>query len=308
MKINQLLNQEEGCTIEELLQEEEKLVVLCRGGSIPKLIEFICQRQTLQKLINYAIETPRNPNNHDQTYKFPYYAADVLASNAMILQALIEGGWTTEKEEEEEDTADKTEETTMSTEPNENSLVQSILKGNDEQQMVQSALNSQNSEDAKDNKVEKLVDTLDELDLDGDEDKGAEEKGAEEDKGTEEEKNEEETAKPTLTQVGLKESIKNAGAKTEDNQNDDDDDEVNTEDPSEDVNDAEEGDKPDEANDSTATKLAGVKLEEEAVEEPLPRKDYSLLDQVTSCLYEEEELLPILCGYFLKVMEQLLDK
>jgi len=164
------------------------------------------------------------------------------------------------------------------------------------------------SEDAKDNKVEKLVDTLDELDLDGDEDKGAEEKGAEEDKGTEEEKNEEETAKPTLTQVGLKESIKNAGAKTEDNQNDDDDDEVNTEDPSEDVNDAEEGDKPDEANDSTATKLAGVKLEEEAVEEPLPRKDYSLLDQVTSCLYEEEELLPILCGYFLKVMEQLLDK
>jgi len=61
----------------------------------------------------------------------------------MILQALIEGGWTTEKEEEEEDT-EKTEDTTMSTEPNENSLVQSILKGNDEQQMVQSALNSQN--------------------------------------------------------------------------------------------------------------------------------------------------------------------
>lgn len=155
-----------------------------------------------------------------------------------------------------------------------------------------------------------MVDTLDQdLELDGDEDKGAEEKGAEEEKeGTEEEKNEEETEKPTLTQVGLKESIKNAGAKTEDNQNDDDDDEVNTEDPSEDVNDAEEGDKPDDANDSTATKLAGAKLEEEAVEEPLPRKDYSLLDQVTSCLYEEEELLPILCGYFLKVMEQLLDK
>lgn len=154
-----------------------------------------------------------------------------------------------------------------------------------------------------------MVDTLDQdLELDGDEDKGAEEKGAEEEKGTEEEKTEEETEKPTLTQVGLKESIKNAGAKTEDNQNDDDDDEVNTEDPSEDVNDAEEGDKPDDANDSTATKLAGAKLEEEAVEEPLPRKDYSLLDQVTSCLYEEEELLPILCGYFLKVMEQLLDK
>lgn len=106
-------------------------MVLCRGGSIPKLIEFICQRQTLQKLINYAIETPRNPNNHDQTYKFPYYAADVLASNAMILQALIEGGWTTEKEEEED--TDKTADTTATTESSENALVQSILKSNDEQ-------------------------------------------------------------------------------------------------------------------------------------------------------------------------------
>ena len=65
VKINQLLNQEEGCTIEELLLEEEKLVVLCRGGSIPKLIEFICQRSTLQKLIQYSVQQPLNPNNHD---------------------------------------------------------------------------------------------------------------------------------------------------------------------------------------------------------------------------------------------------
>ena len=42
VKINQLLNQEEGCTIEELLMEEEKLVMLCRGGREPKLIEFVC--------------------------------------------------------------------------------------------------------------------------------------------------------------------------------------------------------------------------------------------------------------------------
>ena len=100
VKINQILNQEEGCTIEELLLEEEKLVVLCRGGSIPKLIEFVCQRSTLQKLISYAVQHPKNPNNHDQTHKFPFFAADVLASNAMILQAILEGGWKNEKEEE----------------------------------------------------------------------------------------------------------------------------------------------------------------------------------------------------------------
>ena len=95
------MNQEEGCTIEELLLEEEKLVVLCRGGSIPKLIEFVCQRSTLQKLIQYSVQQPVNPNNHDQTHKFPFFAADVLASNAMILQALLEGGWNNAEEKEE---------------------------------------------------------------------------------------------------------------------------------------------------------------------------------------------------------------
>ena len=126
VKINQLLNQEEGCTIEELLNEEERLVVLCRGGSQPKLIEFICQKATLQQLIQYAVKYPKNPNNHDQTKKFPYFAADVLSCNAMIMDAMIEGGWSKEQDEEaakddkgvNEDLGDS-----------ENSLVQSILKG-----------------------------------------------------------------------------------------------------------------------------------------------------------------------------------
>ena len=60
----------------------------------------------------------------------------------MILQALIEGGWQQEKEEDEKD---KTEDTDLSTEPSENSLVQSILKGGkDEHEMVRSALDTQN--------------------------------------------------------------------------------------------------------------------------------------------------------------------
>lgn len=63
------MNQEEGCTIEELLMEEDRMVVVCRGGSMPKLTEFVCERTTLTKLIGYAVQSPKNPNNHDQTHK-----------------------------------------------------------------------------------------------------------------------------------------------------------------------------------------------------------------------------------------------
>ena len=70
-------------------------------------------------------------------FRFPFFATDVLASNAMILQALLEGGWSQEKEED-------TEGDVPSTIESEHTLVNSILKSSDksEQQMVQSALSS----------------------------------------------------------------------------------------------------------------------------------------------------------------------
>ena len=47
---------------------------------------------------------------------------------------------------------------------------------------------------------------------------------------------------------------------------------------------------------------------ETIVEEPLPKRDYTLIDSMSQFLYEDEDPLPILTGYFLKIMEQLLDK
>ena len=42
--------------------------------------------------------------------------------------------------------------------------------------------------------------------------------------------------------------------------------------------------------------------------EPVKRVDYSLLDELTNFLYTDEDPLPILCGYFHKIMDQLLLK
>ena len=47
---------------------------------------------------------------------------------------------------------------------------------------------------------------------------------------------------------------------------------------------------------------------ETIVEEPLPKRDYTLIDSMSQFLYEDEDPLPNLTGYFLKIMEQLLDK
>ena len=68
--------------------------------------------------------------------RFPYFSADVLASNAMILQALIQGGWTNKDEDEEKDKSADTEDTP------EHSLVADILKSNNDNDIVQNALSN----------------------------------------------------------------------------------------------------------------------------------------------------------------------
>lgn len=60
--------------------------------------------------------------------------------------------------------------------------------------------------------------------------------------------------------------------------------------------DAEEGTK-------SATQLSTETKLKKAEVNPRKNKDYSLIDLLCSFLDSEEELLPILCGYFAKIMQ-----
>ena len=63
-------------------------------------------------------------------FRFPFFAADVLASNVTILQALTEGGWSNKKDEESDNDdkkSDKSGDFDQFGGSAENKLVQSIL-------------------------------------------------------------------------------------------------------------------------------------------------------------------------------------
>lgn len=116
-----MLEQDGGCSLEELLLEDEHTINQCKSSN-PKLSDFLCQKATLQKLITYATLPPQDTESHDIGHKFPFVAAEILTSSKTITQALIEGGWATADGDE----SDKKSES----EDSENKLVRDILAAN----------------------------------------------------------------------------------------------------------------------------------------------------------------------------------
>ena len=113
--------------------------------------------------------------------------------------------------------------------------------------------------------------------------------------------------------MGLKQNILNANKKEGG-----DDDEVNTGEPAaaeEDVKeDGQEGKSPGDANESDTKLVGAISQDEDMTRDetqpaaPPKKQEYPLMDMLCSFLYEDEEPLPILCGYFSKIVEQMLDK
>jgi len=74
-----------------------------------KLIEFLCQKENMEELVRYSVAVPQDPENKDESYKYPLIAHELLCHSSMLAEALVEGGWhpeepeEAEEEEEEED-------------------------------------------------------------------------------------------------------------------------------------------------------------------------------------------------------------
>jgi hypothetical protein len=77
-----MLEQEGGCTLEDLLNEDEHCLQQCKAAN-PKLTDMLCQRSTLTKLIQYATLTPTD-TNHNVAHKFPFVACDILCASKTI--------------------------------------------------------------------------------------------------------------------------------------------------------------------------------------------------------------------------------
>jgi len=62
--------------------------------------------------------------------------------------------------------------------------------------------------------------------------------------------------------------------------------------------------------DAPNTKTSKLSAEEIIKEEPVDKRDYSLLDTLVNQFLEtdDEKMLPVLCGYFNKIVNSLLSK
>ena len=78
-----MLEQEGGCTLEDLLAEDEHCVSQCKAANY-KLTEFMSLRSTLQKLLEYSTLKPADIHSHDIAHKFPFVASEILTSSKTI--------------------------------------------------------------------------------------------------------------------------------------------------------------------------------------------------------------------------------
>jgi hypothetical protein len=100
-KINNLLDQEGGCTLEQLLTEDEFVIQQAKQANT-KLIDFLTQKNNLRQLIEYSTLKPSD-ESHEVAHKFPFVAQEILCSCKSIATAIIAGGYDEQTQEPEDE-------------------------------------------------------------------------------------------------------------------------------------------------------------------------------------------------------------
>jgi len=62
-KIKKIMEKEEGFSLRELLMEEETLNQ-CKSQN-KELLAYMCKRETIQELLSYAVEFPKDQSDND---------------------------------------------------------------------------------------------------------------------------------------------------------------------------------------------------------------------------------------------------
>jgi len=63
----------------------------------------MCKRETIQELLSYAVEFPRDQSDNDAVQRFPFYSANILACGSdELAKALLKGGIVEVPKSEEE--------------------------------------------------------------------------------------------------------------------------------------------------------------------------------------------------------------
>lgn len=88
----------EGLTIEKLLDQDDITIDIKSNYTNDSLIKFMT-KANLRKLFNYATKMPANPSNEQESYKFPFVAAEILSADIDFVTEFLMGSDKEIKEE-----------------------------------------------------------------------------------------------------------------------------------------------------------------------------------------------------------------
>jgi hypothetical protein len=304
-------------------------------------LDFLEQKENLAKLIEYAIMDPKSPEDVKMSNRYPFISADILVSSNSIIRAICEGGLEPPKPQPSEEELEEERKKKQAQKAADDKKIESLWDSDDKKDSSDEDDDAEEQEEETTELKEKKVSQVslksniknsaakaedkDETVTTSDDTKDAEEqqedtKDVEESslttKATEEDDKEKETSSEDKEddKVEKKDGDEEKDG-DEDKEKDGDDEKDKDDDDKDDDDDQFERDEDEEANaDLENGGISGINAIKIKVNNESPKKkeekvnDYTLLDKIFSFLDFGNDPFPILCGYFNKLILNLLNK